>query len=265
MRLRIPVVVALALTAAGCLDVSIPNSGRAGFMTVSTYDDGASAFVISPVAAFYASSGIAFDAPVAETCQLLAYAPVVNVPSSASTVDAGERVVLTLPLRVDTLLPQDEFGFQVYRHGAATGIAHAPGDTLRITVPGGTGFPAAALAVRTAEDFTHDPVGVVPQGEDMTITWTAAPEPGSIMLVSLRYANELSSGEINQQVRCSFTDDGSATIPGFLLTGWNATVGDQETVFTRMRTAQVELGGDARMMVLATFNRPLPPLPAPAQ
>jgi hypothetical protein len=264
MRLRTTATAtALLPLLAGCLDVTTPNSGRAGFMTISTYDDGASGFVISPVAGFYAASSLQYVAPQLETCQLLAYTGLSNFPSGTRTLDAGPELALALPGRTDVLLPEDQFGLQVYVSPLVSGIPHVPGDTLRVTVPGGTGYPAVALSLRTAEDFTHSPVGVGTQNEDLIVDWTPAPADGSVMIVSLRYANEISSGVVNQQVRCAFTDDGSGTIPGFLVSGWNASVGDRETVFSRIRFIEVDVGGDARMTLLSTFNRPLAPLPQP--
>lgn len=262
MRLRIAAATLLPLLA-GCLDVSTPNAGRAGFMTIATYDDGASGFAISPVAGFYGASSLQYVAPQIETCQLLAYTGLSNLPSGTQTLDAGPEVTLALPGRTDVLLPEDQFGLRVYVSPLVSGIPHTPGDTLRVTVPGGDGFPAAALSLRTSEDFTHSAVGVGAQNEDLIVDWTPAPAPGSIMIVSLRYANEISSGVVNQQVRCAFTDDGSGTVPGFLVSGWNSTVGDRETVFSRIRVVEVNVGGDARMTLLSTFNRPLAPLPQP--
>jgi hypothetical protein len=262
MRLRTAAAALLPLLA-GCLDVTTPNSGRAGFMTIATYDDGASGFVISPVAGFYGSSSLQYVPPQVETCQLLAYTGLSNLPSGTQTLDAGPELALALPGRTDVLVPENQFGLRVYVSPVVSGIPHVPGDTLRVTVPGGEEYPAASLSVRTSEDFTHTPVGVVPQNEDLIVDWTSAPEPGSVMIVSLRYANEISSGVVNQQVRCAFTDDGSGTIPGFLVSGWNSTVGDRETVFSRIRFIEANVGGDARLTLLSTFNRPLAPLPEP--
>lgn len=262
MRLRTAAAALLPLLA-GCLDVTPPNSGRAGFMTISTYDDGASGFVISPVAGFYASTSLQYVPPQLETCQLLPFTGLSNLPSGTRTLDAGAQLTLALPARTDVLLPEDQFGLQVYVSPLVSGIPHVPGDTLRVTVPGSAEFPAAALSVRTAEDFTHTAVGVGVQNEDLVVEWTPAPEPGSIMVVSLRFANEISGGAVNQQVRCAFTDDGSEAIPGFLVSGWNASIGDRETVFSRVRAVEATVGGDARLTLLSTFNRPLPPLPQP--
>lgn len=264
MRIRSAIAAAAAaipLVLGGCLDVLPADSGRAGFMTISTFDDEASGFLISPVAAFYTSSGLSFTVPQTETCQIIPFTTLASLPSGTGTVDAGERVLVTLPLRVDTLLPVTSFNFRVYQRAVGAGIPHTPGDVVQITVPGGAGFPAVNTQIVTAEAFTHQAVGTAPQGENISLVWTPATNQGSVMVVSLRYANELSGGEVNEQIQCAFLDDGAAEVPQFLLNGWNSTIGSRATVFTRLQVVNVNLSGNASMTVISTFNRPLPPLP----
>ena len=63
--------------------------------------------------------------------------------------------------------------------------------------------------LKTAEAFTHDAVGTGAEGAPLTINWTAAPSPGSLMTFSLRFNSSGTAATPDAQIYCVFADDGS--------------------------------------------------------
>ncbi len=261
MRLRLLALAALLAPLPGCNDILDADDGKTGFVALTTYDGGGASYYLSPLGAFYNRSDLAFLPPNLENCTIARYSTSGSLPIGAS-LDAGERVITSLPTRVDTLFPLTQFGLLTYQLESINAIPHTPGDTIEVTVPGGPQFPAAFARVKTAEAFSHDPVGVPASGEPITVGWTGPQLPGSIMVVSLRYATANSiGGAIDEQVFCAFNDDGDGTIPSFLLSGWiNPDPGVREVALTRIRVQEVQVRSDVRFTLTSTFDVPTPTL-----
>lgn len=258
MRSRLLAVLLLPAALGACNDILPANDGKTGFVALTTYDNGAGGFALSPLGAFYGRSDLAFVPPQLDACQDIQYSTTGQLPSTRS-LDAGPRVLTVLPTRQDTLLPEAEFGLILYRSPLTAGIPHVPGDSITVIVPGGPGFPAASARLKTAESFTHDPVTVPAQGDPLVVRWQAAPSSDAIMALSLRYADLNSTGLPNRQVFCAFIDDGEYAIPFFVINGWAAaTSGSRETVFSRIRVREVQVAGDVRFTVTSSFDRPTP-------
>lgn len=257
---------ALALVASfsACLDVGLPETTQAGFLSVSSHSDGAAGYFAIPEATFYANVNLVVSTPPTDSCFI---APILSTAGSTTTlptIEAGPVVFTRIGTREDTLLAAVTSGLLTYRPRFGNRIPFTPGDSMDITVPGSpAGFPSVITKARTSESFTHDPVAVPVTVQPISFTWTAAPQPGSNMVLSLRYANAQAAGEVNEQIYCGFVDDGTGTIPSTLVTGWmNSLDGRRSVRATRLRTREMLVGSNRRFSFISTFTLPLPPIPA---
>lgn len=261
MRLSAPVLVALTVVSASCTNLLDAPSGSAGFVTMEAREAGTGSFVVTPLAVFYGQTNLRFNPGQPGTCAIQPYTDDDPPFNSGNTLDVGSRIITNLPARQDTLLLVNEFGFRLYRSPNAGGIPLVPGDTFSLTVPGGTGFPAAAMSARTAEAFTFDSVGVPAVNQPLPITWSAAPVSGSTIVFSLRYGNDRSAGVVNEQLACWFNDTGSGVIDPGWLDGWIRAMGGlREVSATRLRSREVQIDANTRLAIISTFSVPTPSL-----
>ena len=260
MRLRFASLVAVLVLTTACIDsIDVPN-GRFGTIAAAALDNGGGGYVMDPEAAFYGETDLGYTPFPNDTCIVLAYSNVTTVNSSLVTLNAGDRLFTSVSGRVDTLVPIPGINIRVYTPVRTNGIPFIPGDTLSITVPGtASGFPASAISVRTAEPFTHSAIGIPGENQPLTVTWTPAPAPGSQMTFSLRYANATSTAGLNEQVFCSFNDDGAAVIGADYLNGWRTALNDQRsTRAVRIRSREVLVDTRTKLSVISSFAQPLP-------
>lgn len=252
-------VLGLAVSMAACVDTLEPSKNRFGLVTYTAFTDEVRGHVMDPEAVFYDRTDLSYTPPPPDSCVLAAYTPPVLAGSSFPTLSAGDFLVSQVGTQRDTLRGAVEFGAFVYRPVRRTGIPFTPGDTVTVQIPGSlTGFPAATVSLRTAEAFSADPIGIPETTtEDLRLAWTAAPAAGSLMTVSLRYANAFSSGALNEQIFCGFTDDGSGTIGAALLSGWrNAVTGLRESRIIRLRSKELSIDDRNTLTVLSSFALP---------
>ncbi len=255
----------LVAVASACLDVGLPKPVAVGFLTQSAHSDDASGFLFAPEATFYGNVNLAVNNPPADSCFIAVVQSAGGDTPIYTTLDAGPGIFTRLgTTRQDTLLPVLSGGILSYRPRLGERIPFVPGDSIEIVVPGAqVGFPSVMLQSRTSEEFTHDPIPTPTAVAAIPFTWTPAPAPGSAMVLSLRYANSFSSGAVNEQIYCGFVDDGSATVPSNLTTGWvNALDGRREIRVTRLRTKTTLLDSGRRFTFISTFTLPLPAFPS---
>jgi hypothetical protein len=259
MRARLLPLAFLALGTTACLETLQPPEGRFGTITAAAYDNGAGTYVLRPEAAFYDKTDLSYTPAVGDTCVIAQYSPTTTISGGLLTLNAGDFLFTSIGGRVDTLAPLGGFSLRIYSAIRPLGIPYNPGDTLAVTIPGAVGgFPASAISVRTAEAFTHDAIGVPGATEDLTLAWTPAPSAGSQMTFSLRYANGFSSGAANEQLFCSFTDDGTATIDSDYLNGWRTALNDvRSTRAVRIRSREVVIDGRTRLSIVSSYGQPL--------
>lgn len=257
MRSRSPLLVALALSASACIEPLETATGRFGAITAAAFEAGA-AYTMRPEAAFYGQTDLSYTPFANDTCLVAQFFPNSStINGSLRFLDAGERLLTSIGGRVDTLVPVPGIALRIYQSPNAAGIPYTPGDTLTLTIPGAE-FPASAISVRTAETFTHGAIGVPAADQPLALTWTAAPSGGSNMTFSLRYANSFSTTGLNEQVFCSFIDDGAATVPASVLGGWvNALNNQRQTKATRIRAREVIVDARTRVSLLSTFSQPI--------
>lgn len=258
-RLRSVAILAIVVLVTACVDTLEPSKNRFGLVTYTAFTDEVRGYVMDPEAVFYDRTDLRYTPPLPDSCVVAAYTPPVLVGSSFPTLSAGDYLVSRVGAQRDTMRGAAEFGAFVYRPVRRTGIPFTPGDTVTVEIPGSvTGFPAATVVLRTAEAFTAGPIGIPALAEeDLPLTWTAAPVAGSLMTVALRYGNAFSNGQLNEQVFCGFTDDGSATIRAELLSGWrNAAPGLRESRIIRLRSKELPIDNRNTLTVLSSFGLP---------
>lgn len=266
MRAHRPLAAALVLTVlstAACNDLLETNGADSGVINVPTYSNTPGQYLINPLGVFYEDASLTFPQPTTGSCGELPFDPTQTgvLLGGYPTMNVGPFLTLARPGVEDTLYRELDSGFHLYRAGGIGGFLHTPGDTITVEVPGDAKFPAATIRVRSAEAFELGAVGVPEINESLTINWTAAPAPGSVLRVSLRYAGETSIGALDRQLVCIFDDDGEGTIDGSFLNGWvTATGGQRQVVATRIRSANVEVSDKARLTMISTFEVPTPPL-----
>lgn len=259
MRSRSILLAIQLLGTTACIDALEPPVGRFGSIAAAAYENGAGPVVLHPEAVFYDQTDVSYTPTIGDTCVIAMYVPIATLNTGLPTLDAGAFLFTSIGGRVDTMTAPNVLGLRIYKATRTAGIPYTPGDTLAITIPGAaSGFPASVISIRTAEAFTHDSIGVPAANIDLPIAWTAAPSAGSQMTFSLRYANSFSSGALNEQVFCSFTDDGSATIRADFLGGWRAAVnGNRSTRAVRIRSREIVVDSRTRLAIISSYGQPL--------
>ena len=259
MRARVLSLAVLVLASTACVDTLPTPNGRFGTITAGAYDNGGGSFVMRPEAAFYDKTDLSYVPVVGDTCVIAPYSALQSVSGGLVTLNAGEFLFTSIGGRVDTMTTIAGLLIRVYTPLRPQGIPYTPGDTLSVTVPGALGgFPASAISVRTAEAFTHGAIGIPAENIGLPLAWTPAPSAGSQMTFSLRYANSVSGGALNEQVFCSFIDDGAASINSNYLGGWRTAVNDsRSTRALRVRSREVTVDARTRLSIISTYGQPL--------
>ncbi len=259
MRARSLSLAVLLLATTACLDPLALPVGRFGTISVAAYANGGSSYVIRPEAAFYDQSDLAYVPVVGDTCVVALYNPTTAVNPGLQTLNAGDFLFTRIGGRIDSMQALPNISLRFYTLVNPLGIPYTPGDTLSVTIPGAVdGFPATAISIRTAEAFTHGAIGVPAENLDLPVVWTAAPSAGSQMTFSLRYATGVSSGAANEQIFCSFTDDGSATIRAGYLDAWRLALDvTRSTRALRVRGREIMVDSRTRLSIISTFGQPL--------
>lgn len=255
----------LSLVVVGCEDPLKANDGKkTGFIDINTYALGDD-FIIDALGVFYDRSNYVVEVPTPGFCGIAPYpAPGTVLIPSLETLNAGAHLIVDMPTLQDTLYPANEFGLRLYRPPTVAGIPHVPGDTIRVTVPGGTGFPATTISDKSPDAFVFDQPGVPEVGEGLPIEWTPPTAAGSVMVFSLRYGTPTAvSGLPNAQVLCSFDDDGSAVIAEGFLSGWRQSTTERSTVGTRVRVREVEINSNVWISMITKYDSPAGPVPPP--
>lgn len=258
MRYRILTLAAVAVVLTACVDQLERPNGRFGSISATAFDNGAGTPVLNLEAAFYGETDIGFELPNRDSCFIAQFSEVNSINTGLTYLRAGDFLIARTGARVDTMRPITGIPVRVYESRRSPGIPFTPGDSVAVDIPGSPTFPLSSISVKTAEAFTHAPINVPAADVDLVLSWTAAPSAGSIMTVSLRYANAFSSGTKNEQLFCTFVDDGAATIPAAFANGWRtASANNRSTSLNRVRQRQLELDSRTTLLFLSTYGQPL--------
>lgn len=145
-------------------------------------------------------------------------------------------------------LPYDAGLFR-YANPVSTPFSYATGDVAQATLPdGGDVFPASAISVRLAEPLLPGPLTLPVSGQALAVTWNAAADTSSAIILQLRYANPTSSTYANEQIICSLKDDGRYDVPASGLTAFLVSPANRRSLqLTRWRTKESSI--DARTLL----------------
>lgn len=263
MRLRIPALIAVVVIVTACVDQLPVPTGRYGTITAQTFGRLGGGYAMRPVAAFYGSTDLSYAPFPTDTCLIAAYADSAAVNGGLQLLNAGDFIQTSVSGRVDSLVPPSSLPLRVYQFPDEFGIPFTPGDTLSVVIPGAT-FPASAVSVRTAEPFAHGAIGIPAVDASLPLSWDAAVASGTYMTFSLRYFNGSGVVRLNEQIFCSFIDDGDATIPAAYLNGWRDAQDDlRATRVTRVRSREVSIDARTNLVLISSFSQPVPSAGAP--
>lgn len=251
----------VAILLGSCVEPISPARDRTGLISATTVKLGAGpAYGLTFVGAFYRYDGLEVRFLDPDQCAGYVYSvtpsPVANFP----TVDAGDWLRTQIGGREDTLFKATTLGFDTYELGVVNSVPHTPGDTLTVIIPGTvTGFPPVTLRVRTAEPFVFDPVGSSVDDNAIPLTWTAAPTPGSLILLYLRYSSTGTSAEPDTEIRCTLTDDGVGALPSAYASAWSASdPASRSVAIQRVRQTRVDFDTRTKVYLLSFFDSPTP-------
>lgn len=263
-RLRLLALAPLAYVASACLDVGGPVRERVGLPTVRAYLDGATP-VVRATASFFHVAALNTAALTPAPCQLFEYSPT-PIGVSAPTLDAGANVSFSNGAS-SVVAAKVVTGSDIrYEMAGGAFISFTAGDTLLFTAPGAVGgFEATTVKVRLAEPFSVGPVEAPAINQPIPLTWTAATEPGSLMIVSLRYNRTGSSVIPDAEISCRFVDNGTGQVPVELANAWtNADGASKSFVFSRFREGVVDFDSRTRTLLRSFYDVPTPALPSAA-
>jgi hypothetical protein len=182
-----------------------------------------------------------------------------NTLQDVTYLDAGSPVTTLLGARLDTLPRNVGTAGTTYKKPAGAEIPYTPGDSIVVSVPGSVGgFPAAEIRARTAEAFAVEPVAMPTGTNAIQLRWTRSTDFNSAMIVSLRYSAPGSSGQLNRQILCAFTDDGVDSITFRQYEPWLTNNGLLSDLYlTRLRTV-FQAVPDGLLEVISTYQVPTP-------
>lgn len=193
-----------------------------------------------------------------DSCFLVGdYVPPSNSAITGVTyLDAGTNITMTIGGTATPVPRSSTAGAPTYGLSGGTAVSYHPGDSAIVTIPGAAGgFPAAEIRGRTAEAFTMG--AIAPSTQTIPLTWSAATDNNSAMLVSLQYTPAGTNAR-TQEIRCAFTDDGVDSIPVRQHQAWSATTNvNRNVVVTRLRTSILFVEGGA-MELISTYQTPTP-------
>lgn len=236
-----------------------PSQQRWGFIYLSALRTNAGDDVIAPNAQFFRGSVTSVPDARLRTDSCFAVGDYVPPSSGGITgvtnLDAGPSISAKIGGTTTEIPRISGSGGTSYALTGST-ISYHPGDSAIITVPGvAGGFPGAEIRSRTSEAFTI--AAITPSTTTIPLTWSAAADNNSALLVSLQYMPS-GAGARTQEIRCAFTDDGVDSIPLRQHQAWSATTNvSRAVVDTRLRTAIQQIDGGV-MEVISTYQLPTP-------
>jgi hypothetical protein len=237
---RIVRLTALVLAVSTIAACDFATGGAAGYAVgVGAFPTNQSGAVYSaaPAIGFYRVTGAAFinTNVLRDTCFETVYRDPTDVVPTATLINAGEYITLSLGARTDTLR-RSTLADPYYRLSTGQSIPYQPGDSMIVNIPGDpNGFPASTFRGRTAEAFTIGDIVPPEPGTDMPVTWTPAAGDGAAMLMAFRFSTDTVTSTFNRQVACTFIDDGSAVLPGQVGFNWAAAT-HRDVVAQRLRS-----------------------------
>ena len=265
MNVHRPIGAALLLAIVAACNADEPDIPRENYALIFTEARSVSGggFVTLPVANFVNSSQLSFSSSTQPVDQCIE----TTYDDTRSGIDLGPisfldpgddvRVASGGQSRELALVVDPETDAETYEISAGQGgLPYTPGDTIEFTGGGSDEFPLFSIRARTAEAFTFTEPSVPAQGQPIVLTWTTTGvQPGSAMLVSLRYRSNTSTGRLDRQIFCEMVDDGSFNVPSQYAGSWRVSDSTQ-TALSRWRTQFKQLGPNTFGVVSSNFTVP---------
>lgn len=238
---------------AACLEpdpVPESNYGVIGLSTVISDVD----TTLSPEAIFYRTGplGLPTSRVSIDQCQLAAFPATGGEGTLPRFLDAGDSVVVTTATDTGYLFPTISQNRESYVLRPTDRFPFHPGEMVTITVPGvAGGFANGTVSVLSAKPFELGPIAPSPpEGDPLEITWLPAGDDSTKMLISLQFS--VSEVEPDEQIFCSFVDDGTAVVPSQILPRWRtATASSRRVEAARWRVTIKEVSGGVLVVVSA--------------
>jgi len=261
---RIPsarIAVATFLTAisfvAGCggLTESNPVSNRYGAVNITAKGRAGTSAAANATVIFFSAFSAAVPNSVEQTVDQCVFSAVDTTTTLLTGANkAGASVALALGATTVNLPYQD--GLFRYANLVENPISYSAGDVAVATIPGGTDvFPASNISVKLAEPI-YPGAAVVPAfGSNLVVTWNASADTTTAILVSVRYANPVTSTFGNEQILCALKDDGRFEIPASALTAFLAAPNATRTMrLTRWRTRETLLDAHTILHIATSID-----------
>ncbi|HEY9429058.1 MAG TPA: hypothetical protein VIR34_18000 [Gemmatimonadaceae bacterium] len=263
-------IVGSAIVMAGCnLSSDLSTTQRLGFVSITQVGEGDTAKV-NVVGQFLQSSPsiqvpILNTAAANDTCSVGSYSgpPEEPGPIKVDNLNAGDTITITTDKGVGKLVPVlNEAGSVDYRLADGP-VLFTPGSQVNVVIPGDSGgFPAHTVKVNTFVTPTFAPIERHPD-EDLDLNWSPAGAPLGAILLDFLYSNTESAAP-NREMICVLRDDGSHTIPRFIVGGeWETSPDGAQSVRGIRRNTTIQQNQDVLLDVIVQVAVPSIPLTAP--
>ncbi len=264
-------IVTSAIVLAGCnLSSDLPTSQRLGFVTLSQSGAGDSA-TLNVVGSFFQPSAtiqptIPNTASVGDTCSVFDYEgpPEPQPPIKLDNLNAGDSIVIKTDKATGKLIPIVNMAGSVDYRLADGQLPFTPGSKVTVTIPGDSGgFPARSVEVSTFVAPTFTPIERHPT-EDLQLHWSGGGATYGALQLEFLYSNTANTTP-NKYMLCSLRDDGSYTIPRFVVGGeWDKSPDDAQSVSAIRWNTSIDQKSDVLLDVLVQVQVPVVPLEDPA-
>jgi hypothetical protein len=259
-----------AIILAGCnLSSDLSSTQRLGFVTITQVGEGDAA-KLNVIGQFFQSSPtirptIPNTASVNDTCAVGNYQGPQDEPGpiKVDNLNAGDTITITTDKGVGKLVPVINVAGSVDYRLADGPVPFTPGSQVNVTIPGDSGgFPAHSLKVSTLLTPTFAPIERHPE-EDLGLNWSPVGAPTGAMQLHFLYSNT-ESGAPNKEMLCSLRDDGSYTIPRFIVGGeWEVSPDGAQSVSGIRWNTTIQQDQDVLLDVIVQMILPSIPLTAP--
>jgi hypothetical protein len=268
---RVPgLIIGSALVLAGCnLSSDLSTTQRLGFVTVLQVGEGDTA-TLNVVGQFLQSSPtiqpqIPNTAAAADTCAVGGYQgqPEDPGPIKVDNLNAGDTITVTTDKAVGKLVPVINMAGSVDYRLVDGPLAFTPGSDVNIVIPGDSGgFPAHTAKVKTFVTPTFAPIERHPE-EALAINWSPAGATTGAVLLDFLYSNSAGAAP-NKEMVCVLRDDGSFSVPRFIIGGeWEASPDGAQSVSGIRRNTTIQQNQDVLLDVLVQEAVPAIPLTEP--
>lgn len=263
-------IAACAIVLAGCnLSSDLPTSQRLGFVTMSQYGAGDTA-TLDIVGSFFQPSAtiqpsIPNTAAVGDTCSTFDYTgePDNPGPVKVDNLNAGDSIVVTTDKATGKLIPVVNMAGSVDYRLADGRLPFTPGSDVTVQVPGDTGgYPARTVTVKTFVAPTFTAIERHP-AEDLALHWSGGGASTGAMQLEFIYSNNGDAAP-NRSMLCRLRDDGSYTIPRFVVGGeWDASSDAAQSASAIRWNTTLQQENDVLFDVIVQVQAPNLPLTDP--